>query len=240
VIIFSESALRILSRANFADFAEKTLKVRKVALLVDTKSDYSVGLAKNFKQTLLANKGEIVSERNYSGGDKDFRAQLTTIKAAKPEAVFVPGYYTDVGLIIRQARQIGVRVPMFGGDGWEAPSLPLVAGSAIEGTYYSTHYSAEENRPEVKEFVKKYTAKFGSEPDAMAALGYDSAQLLADAIKRAGTTDSVKLRDAIAATKDFPAVTGRITLDAHRNATKPAVVMKATGNKYTYKETIQP
>lgn len=223
-----------------ADFALNSLKTKKVALLVDTKSDYSVGLAKNFKETLLANGGEVVSERNYSGGDKDFRAQLTTIKAAKPEAVFVPGYYTDVGLIVRQARQVGLRMPLFGGDGWESPSMAQIAGSAIEGTFFSTHYSAEENRPEVKEFVKKYTEKFGVAPSAMAALGYDSALIMADAIKRAGSTDPQKIRDAIAATKDFPAVTGKITLDSHRNASKPAVVLKAAEGKFSYLKTINP
>ena len=223
-----------------AEFGWKTLKAKKVALLIDSKSDYSVGLAKNFKQAILANGGEIVSERNYSGGDKDFRAQLTTIKGAHPEALFVPGYYTDVGLIVRQARAVGIHVPLFGGDGWEAPNLAQIAGSAIEGTYFSTHYSAEENRLAVQEFVKKYKAKYGATPDAMAALGYDSALILGDAIKRAGTTDSAKLREAIAATKDFPGVTGSITLDEHRNARKPAVILKAQGNEFKYMETIKP
>lgn len=223
-----------------ATYALKSLKVKKAAVLIDTKSDYSVGLSKNFKQAFLAGGGEIVLERNYSGGDKDFRAQLTSIKAAQPEAVCVPGYYTDVGLIIRQARQVGIKTPLFGGDGWESPNLAQIAGSAIAGTFFSTHYSSEETRPAVQEFVKKYKAKYNEVPDAMAALGYDSALILADAIKRAGTTDSAKLRDAIAATKDFPAVTGQITLDSHRNAQKSAVILKAEGNTFRYQETVTP
>jgi branched-chain amino acid transport system substrate-binding protein len=223
-----------------AEFAAKSLKAKKVAVLIDTKSDYSVGLANNFKQAFLANGGEIVSERNYSGGDKDFRAQLTTIKAARPDAVFIPGYYTDVGLLIRQARQVGIRAALFGGDGWGSPSLPQVAGAAIEGTYYSTHFSADENRAEVQDFVAKYKAKYGVSPDAMAALGYDSALILADAIKRAGSTDAQKLRAAIASTKDFACVTGPISLDEHRNARKSAVMLKASSNDFKYMETIKP
>jgi len=224
-----------------ANYALNNLKVKKVAMLIDTKSDYSVGLADNFKQAFVAKGGQIVQERNYSGGDKDFRAQLTSIKAAQPEAVLLPGYYTDVGLLIRQARQVGIKAPLFGGDGWESPHLAEIAGSsAIAGTFFSTHYSSEENRPEVQDFVKRYKAKYDAVPDAMAALGYDSVLILADALKRAGSTDSLKLRDAIATTKDFPAVTGHITLDDHRNAHKPAVILKAEGAKFRYQETVQP
>jgi branched-chain amino acid transport system substrate-binding protein len=223
-----------------ANYALKNLKVKKAAILIDTKSDYSVGLAQNFKQAFTAGGGAIVVERNYSGGDKDFRAQLTAIKSSQPEAVCVPGYYTDVGLIIRQARQVGIKVPLFGGDGWESPNTAQIAGSAIAGTFFSTHYSAEETRPAVQEFVKRYKAKYNAVPDAMAALGYDSALILADAIKRAGTTESGRLREAIAATKDFSAVTGQITLDEHRNARKSAVILKAEGNTFRYQETVAP
>lgn len=224
-----------------ADFAANTLKIKTVAVLGDAKSDYSAGLSKSFKERAAANGIQIVVERNYSGGDKDFHAQLTTIKAAKPDAVFVPGYYTDVGLILRQARQVGIKVPLFGGDGWGAPALAQLAGSsAMEGTYFSTHFSPDEKRPEVQDFVKKYQAKFGVIPDAMAALGYDSALILADAIKRAGSTDSAKIRDAIASTKDLPCVTGSVSLDEHRNAHKAAVILKAAGNQFVYMQTVEP
>jgi branched-chain amino acid transport system substrate-binding protein len=144
-------------------------------------------------------------------------------------------------LIVRQARELGIKVPMFGGDGWEAPELLAIGGPAMEGTYYSTHYSAENQDPRVQQFVKEYRARWDNEtPDAMAALGYDSAMVLADAIKRAGTTSEPALRNAIAATKDFQGVTGKTTLDANRNATKPAVIVAIKDVKFKYLETINP
>lgn len=224
-----------------ANFAKKSLKATKVALLTDVAAPYSVGLASFFKEPFLANGGTIVAEQKFSSGDKDFKAQLTAIKAGSPDAIFVPGYYTEAALISQQARQLGITVPLFGGDGWEAPELIEIGGKAVEGTYYSTHYSAEDSSPVVQEFVKKYRAKFkGETPDAMAALGYDSALVLADAIKRAGTTDGPKVRDALAATKDFVGITGKTTLDAARNATKGAVIMTIKDGKFKYVETINP
>lgn len=224
-----------------ANFATKTLKAKKVATLTDVAAPYSVGLGSFFKEQYLANGGQIVSERKYSGGDKDFKAQLTAIKASKPDAIFVPGYYNEAGLISRQARQLGMNIPLFGGDGWEAPELLQIGGKGVEGNYYSTHYSAEDTSPMVQEFVKKFKARFNGEvPDAMAALGYDSAAVLVDAIKRAGTTDGPKLRDAIAATKDYVGITGKTTLDANRNASKGAVIITIKDGKFKYLETINP
>jgi branched-chain amino acid transport system substrate-binding protein len=224
-----------------AMFANNTLKVKNVAMIVDAASPYSVGLANNFKENFAALGGKVVIEQKFSSGDKDFKAQLTAVKAANPEAVFAPCYYTEAALIVRQGRELGLTVPMFGGDGWEAPELLQLGGQAMEGTYYSTHYSAEDQSPRVQEFVKKFRAKWNNEtPDAMAALGYDSALVLADAMKRAGTTDEPKLRDAIAATKDFEGVTGKTTLDENRNATKPAVVITIKDGKFKYVETIKP
>jgi branched-chain amino acid transport system substrate-binding protein len=224
-----------------ADFAKNTLKVSKVGILTDVASAYSVGLASFFKEPFIAGGGTVVSEQKFSGGDKDFRAQLTAIKAANPEAIFVPGYYNEAGLITQQARQLGITVPLFGGDGWEAPELLQIGGAAMEGTYYSTHYSSENQSPVVQEFVKKFKAKYGGEtPDAMAALGYDSMMVLADAIKRAGTTEEPKLRDAIATTKDFSGVTGKTTLDANRNAPKAAVIITIKDGKFKFFETVNP
>ncbi|MDB6126057.1 MAG: ethanolamine utilization protein EutJ [Pedosphaera sp.] len=226
-----------------ANFAKQTLKATKVAVLTDVASPYSVGLATYFKEPFTANGGTIVADQKYSGGDKDFKAQLTAIKAANPDAIFVPGYYTEAALITQQARQLGMNppFPLFGGDGWEAQELIQIGGKAMENTYYSTHYSSEAESPMVQDFVKKYKAKFNGEiPDAMAALGYDSAMVLADAIKRAGTTDGPKLRDAIATTKDYVGVTGKTTLDANRNATKAAVVITVKDGKFKYVETINP
>jgi branched-chain amino acid transport system substrate-binding protein len=225
-----------------ADFAAKTLKVRKVAILSDVASAYSVGLAEFFRQGFGATGGQIVVEQKFSGGDKDFKAQLTAIKAAGAEAIFVPGYYNEAGLIVAQARQLGINVPLFGGDGWEAPELIQIAGGqALENTFYSTHYSPESTDPKVQAFVKAFQGKFNGEvPDAMAALGYDSAMVLADAIKRAGSTEGAKVRDALAATKDFPCVTGKTTLDAKRDASKSAVIITVKEGKFKYLQTVEP
>jgi branched-chain amino acid transport system substrate-binding protein len=224
-----------------ADFAQKTLHLKNVAVLKDVKSDYSEGLAKYFEDGFTALGGKIIVEQNYSGGDKDFNAQLTAIKAANPDGIFVPGYYTEVGLIALQAHQLGITVPLFGGDGWESASLVPIGGPALEGDYFSTHYSHEDSSPMVQNFVKAYQAKYNNEmPDTMAALGYDSAMMLADAIKHAGSTDAAKIRDAIAAEKDFPGVTGIITMDANRNASKPAVIVTIKNGEFKYVETIAP
>jgi branched-chain amino acid transport system substrate-binding protein len=224
-----------------ANFAAKTLKEKRVAVLTDVKSDYSKGLAKFFKEQFRANGDEIISELDYNGGDKDFKAQLTAIKAANPDGVFVPGYYTECALISMQAKQLGLNVPLFGGDGWESSVLFEIGGKSVEGNYLSTHYSPEVGSEMSKHFVANYQKRWnGKMPDALAACGYDSALVLADAIKRAGTTDGPKLRDAIAATKDFQAVTGKITINENRDATKSAVILKIEDGKFKYLETVEP
>ncbi|KAF0175693.1 MAG: branched-chain amino acid transport system substrate-binding protein [Limisphaerales bacterium] len=222
-------------------FAKNTLRAKNVAVLTDAAAPYSVGLATFFKEKFVADGGKIAVEQKFSSGDKDFKAQLTAIKASNPEAIFAPCYYTEAGLIAQQARQLGINLPIFGGDGWEAPELVTIGGKAMDGTFYSTHYSPEDKAEMVQTFVKKFKARWNGEvPDAMAALGYDSALVLADAIKRAGGTDGQKLRDALAATKDFVGVTGKTTLDAKRNATKPAVIIEVKDGKFVYKETVNP
>ncbi len=226
--------------AVMAKFAADTLKLKKVAILVDVRSDYSVGLQTFFRQTFRQLGGEIVAEQSYSQGDSDFRAQLTAIKAANPEAVYVPGYYTEVGTIVHQARELGITVPFLGGDGWDSPKLWEIGGPALNGCYFSDHYSTDDPNPEVQKFVTEYKTRYHQVPDALAALGYDAARILADAIQRAGSTDGAKLRDAIAATKDFPGVTGSITINKDRNAVKPAVVLKIENGKYLLVETIKP
>ena len=224
-----------------ATFADKTLKVKNVAMLVDAAAPYSVGLASNFKETFEKLGGKVILEQKFSSGDKDFKAQLTAIKAAAPQAIFAPCYYTEAGLIVRQARELGIEVPIFGGDGWEAPELLQIGGKAMQDTYYSTHYSFEDQSPRVQEFVKKFKTRWNNEtPDAMAALGYDSAMILADAIKRAGSTEGPKLRDALAGTANYEGVTGKTTLDQNRNATKPAVILAFKEGTYKYVETINP
>jgi branched-chain amino acid transport system substrate-binding protein len=223
-----------------ARFALETLKVNRVAMLTDEASAYSVGLADYFRKSFTAGGGTIVVEQKYSSGDKDFKAQLTAIKGADVPAIFVPGYYQEAGLICRQARELNMNVPIFGGDGWESTKLVEIGGDAVEGTYFSTHFSPKQKTKAVQEFVKKFEDRFHEAPDAMAALGYDSAMLLANAIKRAGTTEGPALRDALAATKDFPGVTGNITIDKDRNASKPAVFLKVTGGKFDFLQTINP
>lgn len=224
-----------------ANFASKTLKAKKVAVFTDVKSDYSKGLAKYFKEGFIANGGEIAAELDFNGGDKDFKAQLTAIKAANPDAVFVPGYYTDVALICIQAKELGLNVPLFGGDGWESDELVKIGQDAVEGDYFSTHYAPDMATDKSKNFVADYQKRFnGKIPDAMAALGYDSAMILADAMKRAGSTDGPKVRDALAATKDFDGVTGKITINEKRDATKSAVILQVKNGKFHYLETVNP
>ena len=213
---------------------------KKIAILTDVKQDYSVGLAEFFVKYFTAHGGTIVRDQKYSSGDKDFRAQLTSVKAASPDAVFVPGYYGEVALIGKQARLLGLTVPFLGGDGWVGESLLSVAAGSLDGSFFSAHFSPDDTRPAVQDFVRRFRAKYKSEPDDMAALGYDSAMILADAIKRAGGTDSAKLRDAIAATKNHPGLTGVITLDAQRNATKSAVILTIRNGAYKFQESVAP
>ena len=228
-------------RSVLANFATKTLKAKRVAIFTDVKSDYSKGLARCFKEGFSAAGGQIAIELDFNGGDKDFKAQLTTIKAASPDAVFVPGYYTDAALICIQAKQLGLTVPLFGGDGWESDELAKIGGDAVEGKYFSTHYAPDMATQKSRDFVAAYKKRFNDKvPDAMAALGYDSALILADAIKRAGTTDGPKVRDALAATKDFEGVTGKITINEKRDATKAAVILQVKDGKFKYLETVEP
>jgi branched-chain amino acid transport system substrate-binding protein len=229
-----------------ANFASKTLKAKKVAIFTDVKSDYSKGLAKFFKESYVKSGGQVVTELDFNGGDKDFKAQLTAIKSAGPDAVFVPGYYTDAALICIQAKQLGLNVPLFGGDGWESEDLIKIGKDAVEGHYFSTHYHPDVSSPRSKAFVEAYKKRWKNSdgtpklPDAMAALGYDSAMILADAIKRAASTDGPKVRDALAASKDFDGVTGKTTIDEKRDATKSAVILQVKDGKFRYMETINP
>jgi branched-chain amino acid transport system substrate-binding protein len=224
-----------------AKFATEDLKVKKVAILSSVSNAYSLGLAKVFKKTFEDAGGEVVTEKSFTEGDKDFRAQLTAVKSVGVEAVFVPSYYTEAALIVRQARDLGMTMPFFGGDGWEDEQLLKIGGDALNGCYYSTHFSAENTDPAVVKFVAKYKSRWDGEvPGAFSALGYDAVYVLADAIKRAGTTDGPKLRDALAATKNFAGATGVTTLDKNRNASKPATIIAIKGGKLTFAKTVAP
>jgi branched-chain amino acid transport system substrate-binding protein len=223
-----------------ARFILEKLKDKNVAFMTDVKQDYSVGLTKIAKDYLAKNGGTIVKEQSYSSGDKDFRAQLTDIKSANPDVIVITGYYPEASLIAKQARQFGIKATLVGGDGWDGSSLIPVGGKAIEGSYFSNHFSTEDKSPLVQDFVKKYKEKYNTVPDAFAALGYDATKLLADAIKRAGSTDSDKLRAAIQSTAGFPGVSGKITIGEDRNAVKSAVILTIKDGALKYAETIEP
>ena len=227
--------------AVLAKFAHDTLKARRAAIVTSVNNPYSVGISKVFREKFTAGGGVIAIEQKHSEGDKDFRAQLTAIKAAGVDCIFHSGNYTEGALLCIQARQLGFTGPLFGGDAWEAPQLIEIGGKAVEGVYYSTHGSPESTAPEVRGFVDKFRARWdGETPDSIAALGYDAAQLLFDSLRRAGTTDHAKLRDAIAATTGFQGVTGRITIDPQRNASKSAVILTVKDGKFAYVETVDP
>ena len=223
-----------------AKFATNTLKIKNVAILRDIKNDYSVGLAEAFTENLKKMGGNIVANESYSEGDTDFSAQLTSIRSKNPEAIFVPGYYQEVGLIARQARKLGITVPLMGGDGWDSPKLTEIGGDALNGSYYSNHFSVYDPSPAIQNFVSEYKNRYGSVPDALAGLGYDAARVLIDAIKRADSTEPSKIRDAIAATKDFPGISGKITIGKDRNAVKAAVVLQVKDGKVPPVESIAP
>ena len=223
-----------------AKFAANNLKAKRAAILYDFNSDYSRGLQQFFKKSFTALGGEVVEEKSYTQGDRDFSGQLTAIRSANPDVIYVPGYYGQVGVIANQTRQLGIKAPLLGGDGWDAPQLWELGGDALNDSYISNHYSVDDPSPAIKKFVADYRARYNVVPDALAALGYDAMKVLADAIRRAGTTDRQKLRDAIAQTNDFAGVTGLITINSERNAVKPAVVLRLENSRFVYETTIYP
>ena len=223
-----------------AKFARNTLHFKSAAILTDQANDYSKGLTEYFTAEWKKSGGEIVAQDYYSEGDKSFQTQLTKIQAANPEVIYIPGYYTEVGNIAVQARSLGMKQIMMGGDGWDSPKLFEIGKDAVQGCYFSNHYSAQSKDPKVVKFVTGYKKLYNEVPDALAACAYDAAYLVADALKRAGSPDRAKLRDALAATKNFPGVTGVISMDKDRNAIKPAVVLKIQGTEGVYVSTVNP
>lgn len=225
-----------------AKFATDTLHVKKAAILRDVRNDYSVGLARVFTENFQKMGGTITANESFSSGDVDFKAQLANIKNTAPQALYVPGYYTDVGLIARQAREVGITAPLLGGDGWDSEKLYEIGGAALDGSYFSNHYSVDDPSPRIQEFVAKFKKAYGGQvPDSLAAQAYDAAGMLFDAMKRAPELTGPAIRDALAQTKDYKGVTGDITMDDKRNATKPAVVLKiAHGGKYEFAGRVMP
>jgi branched-chain amino acid transport system substrate-binding protein len=223
-----------------AKFARENLRFTKVAVLRDLGAAYSQGLADVFERKFTEMGGKIVAQETYTKGSTDFRSQLTAVKRAQPDGIYIPGYYNDIGLIARQARELGITAKLMGGDGWDSEKLFELGGAAVEGSYFSNHYSPDDPNPRIQKFIADYKAAFGGVPDSLAALGYDAAMVAVDAMKRAPSLDRAAVRDAIAATKNFPGVTGTITLDDKRNATKPAVVLEVGKGKTKYVATIAP
>lgn len=227
-----------------AKYAYNTLGIKKVGVIQDVAQDYSVGLSNYFRETWIKLSGDpasIVALTSYQTGDQDFTAQLTYVASKKPDAIFAPGYYGDVALLIKQARQLRINVPFLGGDAWEAPEFLQIGGAAVEGALFSTHYSAEApGTEESKKFVEAYRKKYGKEPNAFAALGYDTYMFALDAIKRAGKVDPVAIRDAMAATKGFKGATGTINIDENGDAVKSAVILKVEAGKFKYVATVEP
>jgi branched-chain amino acid transport system substrate-binding protein len=225
-----------------AKFAFNDLKAKKVAVLKDISQDYSVGLTDAILKTYGKLGGQALDPVSYSSGDSDFKAILTQVRAQKPDAIFVTGYYPEAAIIVRQARELGMKMPVLGGDGWVGDALKN-GREALANCYISNHYSGDNPDPIVQNFVKSYRAKFNHEPDSIAALGFDAAKVLADAITRASSTEGPKVREALAKT-DLVGVTGRLKMNAKRNVDKPAVIQEVTfanGDvKFVYKTTIAP
>lgn len=227
--------------AVLAKFAHGSLKARRVALLTATNSPYSVGLSAVLRERFTALGGEIVAEQKYAEGDKDFRAQLTAVRTAKPDVIAATGFYSEAALICIQARSLGLNIPIIGGDGWEAPQLTELGGKAVEGTYYCTYFSADNHAPEVRSFVQRYQKRWNNEkPEGVSALGYDAMYVIAAAMARAGTSDSPPFRDALAATRDFEGVTGKTTIDEKRNSQKAAVMLAVRNGQSEFFESVVP
>jgi branched-chain amino acid transport system substrate-binding protein len=222
-----------------ATFADKTLHVKKIAILYDSSSDYSKGLAQVFEETLKKNGGQVVAKEAFLSKDIDFKAALTKIKATNPEAIYVPGYYEEVSKIVKQTRELGLNVPMLGSDGWDSPKLAEIAGgAALNNCYFSSAFSSDDKSESVQKFIKGYKAMYQKDPDVFAMQGYNAGLILADALKRAGTTDGTKLAAAIAATKDLPVASGKLTFDQNHNPITGAIVIAMKDGKQTFKEKI--
>ena len=224
-----------------ASFASNELKVKRAAIYIDNTSDYAKGLAQFFKENFVKNGGLVVIEEAYLQKDTDFKSTLTKIKAAKPDFIYIPGYYQEVGLIVKQAREMGITVPMAGGDGWDSAKLPEIAGkAALENTFFSSLYSPDDTSDLNKDFVAEYKKAYNTNPDVFAALAYDSSLLVAKAIEDAGSADPAKIGEAMAKIKGFKGVSGEVTFNEQHNPIKSAVIIEHKDGKQTFKTKVNP
>ncbi|MEO0075031.1 MAG: ABC transporter substrate-binding protein [candidate division WOR-3 bacterium] len=223
-----------------AKFAIENLKAKRAAILYDISNDYVKGLAEFFQEAFTKLGGKITVSESYGKDDVDFSALLTKVKADNPDVLFIPDYYTKVGLIVKQARAMGVNAVFLGGDGWDSPEMVKIAGDAINGGYFTNHYSPQDPRPEVQEWVSKYEAKYGQKPDALATLGYDATLLLLEAMKHANSEKVEDVRDALTKLSNFQTVSGQITFDAFGNPVKNAVILQYQDGEQRYVTTVQP
>lgn len=224
-----------------ARFAYNDLKAKRAAVLTDIGQDYSVGLSSAFIKTFTNLGGKIVSRVNYQSGDQDFTAQLTTIKEMNPDLIAIPGYYTEIALIAKQARELGIKAILIAGDGAEAPELTKIGGKAVNGLYYTTHFDERAVlTPLGKKYVEIFRKRYNRPPDALGALGADAYLMVLDAIERAGSANPEKIRDAIEKTKNFQGITGVITIDDHHNAVKSAVIREVKGDEFVYIASVNP
>lgn len=223
-----------------AKFAYENLKLKSVAILKDLKSDYSLGLSEFFIKKFKELGGAVVTEQTFQTGDADFKAQLTQIRTKAPDAIFIPAYYTEVGLIARQARQLGIKAVLLGGDGWDSPKLFEIGQKAVDGSYFSNHYATESPVPATQQFIKDYKAKYGETPDGLAAAGYDAARILLDAMEKAPELTPSAIRDQLAKTVDFDGATGKITINSERNADKEAFIVKVEGGGLKFITLLKP
>ena len=222
-----------------AKFGRDTLKAQTAAVLYDASNDYNKGLAEVFRNVFAELGGKVVAFESYPERSVDFRPQLTKIQQTAPDVVFMPNYYNDVALQAKQAREIGIKATLLGGDGWDSPDLVKAAGAAVEGGYFSNHFTRDSDAPRVKAFVEAYQKRYGQAPDALASLGYEATQIALDAIRRAGTDEPGKVRDALEKT-DLETITGRITFDDNHNPVKAAAILKIEKGKQAFQTWVKP
>jgi branched-chain amino acid transport system substrate-binding protein len=223
-----------------ADYASKELEAKRAVILQDSDSDYSIGLSKNFEEKFKINGGKVLKILRYSQKDTSYTAQLGDIRKLKPDVVFIPGFHQQVGVILREAKELKINSIMLGGDGWDTQELRQIAKGAEIGARFSNHYSAKSNDPTLQKFIKAYKKKYHTEPSSFSALGYDSANLVIQAIKNAKSNEADKINSALANIKNFSAATGKITIDKDHNASKPAVILEFEENGYKYITSVNP